>query len=278
MFKTIKKQAKNILFNNYKHLIMPTLLLSVLNAVNLLILNYLTIIPIWSDLLDFVRLIIILLFLLIQFIGIPLAFSLLYKTSICLISGDDNLKKSIKNFFNAANIRKIFLINLIPRLFEIISDTNDATISAFNILKLDKTVLFIIVLAGVIINYKLFASNYYFALTESSALDSLKVSFKTMKGKFGRYILLLFSFVFWDMAIVIVHILVKMVICGHSAGAYTPFLDIFATAFGYGGNLFLTPYIYLTFSLFLSDLLKEKNKDKKIKKKSQVDSSLGGTD
>lgn len=256
LFRDIKKQSRKILFENYKYLVLPALLLSFLNALKHLILNYLTIFPVWLNFSFLLRAVILLLFLLIEFVGIPISFALLFKTSICLINGESDLKTPIKKFLNLVNIRKIVLINLIPRLFAFISDINGAKTSSLNYLKLDSTISLIITLVGVIVSYKLFASDYYFASTECSVFDSLKTSCKIMKGKFGRYILLYFTFAIWGIAIGAVHILAKIVICGHSANAYTPFLDVFAISFGYGINLFLIPYMYLTFSLFISNLLK----------------------
>lgn len=262
MFKIIKSEARNILLPNYKYFLLPTVLFMLSNAVAFLILNVLTNNYIWGNFNPALKLLITLLFLFAEFVFGPLSLAVLFRVSafFCNNSSED-IKSYIKDFLNATSIKRIVLINLLPGGLTVLYNINDAENSGFNIFRLEGIALLILMLFSHFINYKFFLCNYHFALNGLSAKETIAASFKNMKKKYLKYILLNISFIHWEILTIIIYALLKYIICfdnSHSLilaiSTSTPYLDIFYP-FWFGLGLYVIPYMYVTFSLFAKNIL-----------------------
>ena len=249
MFTEIKKVARKTLFQNYKFLIIPSLLFMVSNFAKQIILNYYTSLFWWDDLTYLSKLGALLSFVFFEFVMIPISLALLYKSIILVTVSSTNFRKDMRNFINAFNMKKIILINLIPRFTASFLDVNRSKISAFNIFKIDGMQLIILSIAAFFISYKFYASNYYFALTESTVKQTIKASFKIMSKNILKWFLLWLSFITWIFLQVVVALVLKLIF-GGGLNAYTPFIDSLGS-FGSGIDLYLIPYFYLTIYGFL---------------------------
>ena len=250
MFKEIKEEARKMLFQNHKFLIIPSLLFMVSNFANQIILNYFTSLFWWSDLSDLSRLAALLFFVFFEFVMVPFSLALLYKSIILVTVSSTNFRKDLRNFINASSIKRIILINLIPRFTASFLDVNRSKISAFNIFKIDGWPLILLSIIAFFISYKFYACNYYFALTEATVKQTISESFKIMRKNLLKWILLSLSFIAWIFLEVVIVISLKLIF-GGGLNAYTPFIDSLGLSFGYGVDLYLIPYLYLTIYGFL---------------------------
>ena len=271
MVKKIKLQARETLFANYKSFIIPSVIFIISTfAVNIII-NYFTRELIWSDLGEFLCGSIILLFLLFEFVIIPVSVVLIFKVAVNTENSTD-AKNGIKELLGFSNIRKIILINFIPRLMSSFFAINRSHISALKIIDVKGTLLIVISVISFFVSYKFFACNYCFALNQTSVKQTIKSSFKIMKIKnvLPKFILLELSFILWVLLVTAIYAVLKVIL---SSGnffmpgisldkVYTPFLDAFFSI-GFGINLYLIPYLYLTISLFLKEQIILNKKCKK---------------
>lgn len=251
MFKEIKAEARKTLFQNYKFLIIPSLLFMVSNFTNKIILNYFTSLFWWSDLTDFSRLVALLSFVFFEFVMVPFSLALLYKSIILVTKSLTNSKEHLRSFINLSNAKRIILINFLPRLTASFLDVNGSKISAFNIFKIDGLPLILLSIVAFFISYKFYACNYYFALTEASVKQTISASFKIMRKNLLKWILLSLSFIGWIFLQVAIALLIKLIF-GGGLKAYTPFTDSLGS-FGYGVDLYFIPYLYLTIYGFLKE-------------------------
>ncbi len=262
MFKKNKIDSKKLLFKNYFYLIIPSFFLMVSKFAAKIILNCFTSKLYWSSMPDFFRIIILLMFLILEFIVIPFFITMLFKTIVLLKSNVTDYKEKIIKFISFSNFRKIILINIPLSLMVTFSDVNNIKISVFNFIKINPWISVLLIILYIIAYYKFFACNYYFALTEATVKNTYKYSFKIMNNIFGKVILFFISFIGWDLLIVAIYIALKTIIVGNSLtdlsylnSAYTPILNSFIS-FGFGVNLYLTPYRYSAITYFLDDQLR----------------------
>ena len=174
----------------------------------------------------------------------------------------------LKKFFNFSNVGKIVLINFIPCLFAAFLKLNSSKLTAFNLFKVKGTHLIILSLIAMVVTYMFFACNYYFALKEYSVTETVKASFKIMHKNIFKGIALAFSFLPWAFLIALIYLAIKAAFTGsltYALNAYTPILDSFIS-FGFGVDLYLIPYMYLTAADFIQHLVdnepNQKNPDK----------------
>lgn len=251
MIRKIKSQAINSLLENYRAIIIPAVILIFSKFASSLILNYFTNLFVWDDRGGLYRITVLFFFILFEFLITPLATVLIYKTAI--IAGGDIAEwrnKPLK-LLNAANIMKIAAINFVPRLVSLAASVNSYKVSAFNVFRLDGLSLILLSAAAFFINYKFYACNYCFALTESSVRKTVAASFSIMRGNFLKWVLFQLSFVGWFLLEAGIHFFVKTLF-GGGLDTYTPFIDSIVP-FGYGIELFVTPYFYLAMSGFLRE-------------------------
>ncbi len=251
MIRQIKSQALNTLLENYRAIIIPAVILIFSKFASSLILNYFTNLFVWDDRGGLYRITVLFFFILFEFLITPLATVLIYKTAI--IAGGDIAEwrnKPLK-LLNAANIMKIAAINFVPRLVSLAASVNSYKVSAFNVFRLDGLSLILLSAAAFFINYKFYACNYCFALTESSVRETVAASFSIMRGNLLKWVLFPLSFAGWVMLETGIHFLVKTFI-GGGLDTYTPIIDSIVP-FGYGIELFVTPYFYLAMSGFLRE-------------------------
>ena len=251
MIRQIKSQALNTLLENYRAIIIPAVILIFSKFASSLILNYFTNLFDWYDRGGLYRITVLFFFILFEFLITPLATVLIYKTAI--IAGGDIAEwrnKPLK-LLNAANIMKIAAINFVPRLVSLAASVNSYKVSAFNVFRLDGLSLILLSAAAFFINYKFYACNYCFALTESSVKETVAASFSIMRGNLLKWVLFPLSFAGWVLLETGIHFLVKTFI-GGGLDTYTPIIDSIVP-FGYGIELFVTPYFYLAMSGFLRE-------------------------
>ena len=251
MIRKIKSQAINSLLENYSAIIIPAVILIFSQVASSLILNYFTNLLFWNDRGDLYRITVLFFFVLFEFFITPAATVLIYKTAI--IAGGDIAERRSKPFklLNAANIMKIAAVNFIPRLVSLAASVNSYKVSAFNVFRLDGLSLILLSAAAFFINYKFYACNYCFALTESSVKETVAASFSIMRGNLLKWVLFPLSFAGWVLLETGIHFLVKTFI-GGGLDTYTPIIDSIVP-FGYGIELFVTPYFYLAMSGFLRE-------------------------
>ena len=249
MIRQIKSQALNTLLENYRAIIIPAVILIFSQFASSLILNYFTNLFDWYDRGGLYRITVLFFFVLFEFFITPAATVLIYKTAI--IAGGDIAERRSKplKLLNAANIMKIAAVNFIPRLLLLSASVNSHKVSAFNVFRLDGLPLILLSAAAFFINYKFYACNYCFALTESSVRKTVAASFSVMRGNFLKWVILQLSFAGWLLLQTGIHLLVRMLF-GGGLNSYMPFIDSFAS-FGYGLGLFVIPYFYLAMSGFL---------------------------
>ncbi len=251
MIRQIKSQALNTLLENYRAIIIPAVILIFSKFASSLILNYFTNLFDWNDRGGLYRITVLFFFILFEFLITPLATVLIYKTAI--IAGGDIAEwrnKPLK-LLNAANIMKIAAINFVPRLVSLAASVNGYKVSAVNVFRLDGLSLILLSAAAFFINYKFYACNYCFALTESSVKETVAASFSIMRGNLLKWVLFPLSFAGWVLLETGIHFLVKTFI-GGGLDTYTPIIDSIVP-FGYGIELFVTPYFYLAMSGFLRE-------------------------
>lgn len=262
MFKKYKSYSKKILFKNYFYLIVPSFFLMASKFAVKIISNYFTGKFYWSSRSDFYRLVIFLIFLVLEFIVTPLFIATLLKAIDCLKNNVTDCKEKIIKFISFSNLKKIIAINIPLSLMVTYSDVSNANISAFNFIEINPLLSVLLMILYIIVYYKFFACNYYFALTEATVKTTYKYSFKIMNNIFGKTVLFFISFIGWDLLIVIIYIALKTVITGSAItdfsylnSAYTPILNSFMS-FGFGVNFYLIPYRYLAITYFIDDQLK----------------------
>lgn len=260
--KELKKQAKEIFMPNYKKFLLPAFLIMAFDALNYLIINEFT----YFGRLDssISRVTVLLIFLLSEFVLLPVSMVLLFRVSVFLRCPDNkggDIKTDIKNFLNLKNVRSIVLINLIPQALKALYYINKATFSWLNIYNLDGIPLLVLMLIIIFADYKFFICNYYFALTESPVKQTVTVSFKTMKSQFIKSTLLEFSFLNWQLLSTGIYIFLKYLIRYDGTyqvipiiSQYTPYLNAFCK-FWCGLGFYVVPYMYITISLFAQNLL-----------------------
>lgn len=257
MFKGLKKEARSTLIRNYKCFIIPALFYIFTKMAGYLILQIPMAIYMWHQLSEGVRFLFFALFLILEFICVPLSVVMLFRASINAFNKDSAEKKnSLKELLNVHNLIKIFVINFLPRLVFLIGDISSYGNTQFNIhLRPGKPFLLVISIISIYTSYKALFSNYHTALKTSSIKDTLIFSFKTMNKKGWKILLLSLSFIPWFLLEAVVFVLIKSLIVGdlHSINnSYTPFIDVFKYC-GFGIDLFFLPYSYLCNTRFIQE-------------------------
>lgn len=248
MIKECKKEAKVVLKNNYKMLLGPALLLMIFNALSQLFLREYT----FAILDSFMGSITLFLYLTIKLLVVPLVTVKLFKVSKNCINSEnnpncENQNKAIKNIIN------IFLINLIPTgltaIYSIAKSINTSYMNSNTYTIILNTLNLFIFL---VVNYKFFACNYL-AASGGNAMGNIKASFKVMRKNFGKYFLLSFSFLHWELLAVGIYLVLLMLYGGIDNA--NPYFSVLLS-FGCGIYFYLIPYKYLTYSIFINKLLK----------------------
>ncbi len=254
MFSTIKKQAKKLVLENYKTLILSSFFYMLSGMIIYLLFNKVITYNKWEDISYLVRFIMMLLLLLLVFICKPLSQVMFFKKALLIDCPDTKL---IQNTLSPKTVKKIFIANFIPGILYLIIQAykNSLFYYSFN----DKRIAVIISLLGTVVNYMLFACNFYIAREKE---HPIKESISLMKLKLGQYILFGFSFFGWFLIAALIRIGLQAVITGNFApnsNVFLPYLDMFQS-FGYGIGLFLWPYMYMSEYLLFNRWDSEKNK------------------
>lgn len=266
MFKRFKKEARSALIRNYKFFIIPVLFYILSKMAGYLILQIPMTIYMWHQLSDAMRFLFFALFLILEFVCVPISVVILFRVSITIFNENAAQKEnSVKRLLNLRNIIKIFAINFLPRLVFLIGDISSYGNTQFNIhLRPGKPFLLVISIISIYTSYKALFSNYHTALKTSSIKDTLIFSFKTMNKKGWKILLLSLSFIPWFLLEAVVFVLIKSLIVGdlHSINnSYTPFIDVFKYC-GFGVDFYFLPYFYLCLTQFIDNLRGNQAKQK----------------
>lgn len=270
MISEIKKQAWEIRSLNYKKFL-PTLFLYIaVNAAVYFLTNELSPFGVLSDLHVDLQILVLVVFLLLELAAIPIINTVLIK--ICLDCVNCSVADtSVKKFLSKQNIKKIILINLIQSIFNIFYVT--ATLPQwaylnFLGLRIDSITRFFMAFLNLYISYRFLICRYIFIQYGGSARDTLSGSFKLMRWKFFKYLLLSLSFIPWILLFMLPMLLTKL--------ASTLFERIINFGLPYSSTvslsiptkaviagiaivmiLFLVPYMYLAEVLFIRNSLSE---------------------
>ncbi len=248
MLKKIKSDARRVLFKNYKFLFVPALVFMTVSFLKELTLKYFSNQLVWCDYPVFLQVFVVLLFLTLEIIAVPVTIALLYRAVIIAKNGDDRKISQLKQFINTINIKKIVLINLVPRILAVFCDGNEDNLSIFNLFDIRGISLIILSAVSTVVTLMFVAANYLFALNEGSVKETIVESFRLMKRSVFSFILLYLSFVGWILLEALIFFVIKGAVCGFTpnlVNVYTPVLDSFLS-FGFGVDFYLLPYMYLS--------------------------------
>lgn len=256
MLKEIKLQARKIVFKNYKYFVLPILFYSISSSIvtavfnlgftqsNTVKINILTS-SFW-----------VLLWFLIKLVVIPFITVILCKISISAIEGKLNLNIGIKAFLCKKVFIKVFLINMIPMLFDIVKDmvaySGDIYFS-----HIKEYSIFELVFSALVIwiGYKFFMCNYLFINEDLTVKENIQKSFNTMKSRFFKYIWYEFSFFGWDILMLIELMLIMLL--AKTVGINYTYCRLLMP-FGFGVTLFYQPYKAVTDILYIKKILEHK--------------------
>lgn len=269
MIGEIRKQAKEILHSSYKEFL-PTLLVYIAVQAALYIITTASPFGILGDYYKYFEIPILALFLIIELVALPILTTVLVKKSLDCVNCSA-LDTSVKKFLNKQNVKNIILINLIQGIFNIFYFTaNQPSWSHWNIfgLKSDSVIGLLLIFLNLYIWYRFLICKYIFIQFGGSAKDTLSKSFKLMKGKFFKYILLILSFIPW--ILFFVFLMVISVIAGNLFESFInsglPYLSsitlnlpikVVVVIIAVAMELFLMPYMYLAEVLFIKNSLAE---------------------
>lgn len=261
MFKNSKKLAKAHLISNYKYYFTTTLLFLTLNSLSYLLLNVGTNIVFWINFNVFLKIFILGILILVEFVFIPLCLIGIIKSNFLL--SDTQEKSAVfnpKDKLSFNSIWNIILINFVPRFINLVTKIGAIDFSCLNIVKPNSIILCLMSLISVFLNYKWFAANFFFVKCRYSAITSIKSSINLMKRQFLKYIGLSLSFGLWYIIIAVLIFIIKIIIYGKSillGNLYTPVFDAFSL-FGVGISFYLFPYVKLTDLYFIEELRRQK--------------------
>ena len=253
MFKNIKLQARNVVSKKYRSFFPVVLLYEFAGIINLCLWNF-GFDQIFSNESNFLQTsIFVFLCIFIQFLVLPVLVIAIFKIGVCLTQGSSF---EIKLLLSFNNVLKIVLINLAPNIFLVLNSLLkcfkryfDESIFYFLIFFTLQTIIYII-------KYKFFVCNYYFAANESSVKETLTLSFNAIKGMFFRYIVYDFSFILWDLSIIMLFFLMSILNILHPSFKYLQFL----IPSGFGIMFYYRPYRFIVDLLFSKNLLSNNKK------------------
>jgi len=252
MFKNIKLKARNVVSKKYKYFFPFVLLYEFAGIINLCLWNF-GVERIFSNEANFLLTsLFIFLCIFIQFLVLPVLVVAILKTGVCLTQGSSF---EIKLLLSCDNVLKIVLINLVPNIFFILN----SLLKYFKIY-FEKNIFYLLIFFALqiiryIIKYKFFACNYCFIVKESSVKETLITSFNAVKGMFFKYIIYDFSFILWDLLIIILFFLMSML------NMLTPNFKClqFLIPSGFGIMFYYRPYRLIVDLFFSKNLLSNKN-------------------
>lgn len=243
MIREYKQQAKSLLKENFKKLFFPISVLMSINLVGYVFYNFI---------LDYTAIsigileeqIYIVLFLVIQIIGLSVATSWIWKRCVGVVN--DTNDSSLKKY----QLGDIILINFIQSFLTAVYTLIDALdtylktpLYITNVLPFTSLVLLVL---RCYIFYKLICCNYIFFTENIPPLQAIKQSFFKINHKWFWLLKLELSFIGWDIIIALIHITVVFLL--QKLGFNTINIGWFSI-FGFGINFYLMPYKYLTRTL-----------------------------
>ncbi len=258
--KNAKKEGKQLVLNKYKNLFVPAIIYMILFAIEYLFINVIISYMYWERFNPLCQIILLLIFVSIEFAFIPLSSVALFKTITCLEGKSEVIERiDVKKMFSSNSISKAIKINFLPMLLRMLVQTCSAKMFYYN-----KNYMWVAIVASwidIFVSYKFFACNYFIAIGND---HPIKNSFNLMKKCFWKYILLIFSFIGYEILAGCIGILLQYLITGGIAkNLYMPQLKVF-NSFGYGVGFFLIPYSFSSYYFWIKQKTQTENKTKKL--------------
>lgn len=249
----IKKQARLIVSKNYKSFIFPVVLIIFSNLVTGISLYA------FSNKADLFKTnsafgyLFLGLYIAFRLVVYPISIFLLVKASVRIVTQDIHKNNNSALPFSFKDAVNVTLIWLIPNLLTVSYSVLDG-IEYYTELPIEQ--VFVVLLAALVLlailvylEYKFFACNYYYSLHRGKVKDTIGFSFKLMKGKVLKYILLTLSFVHWHLLIVLLVMIVTKVF---SMGEIPRLL---LQPLGFGICFYLLPYEHAAYTIFIKNSL-----------------------
>ncbi len=249
MFREIKKEARKILFKNYKYFIFPTILHILTNCIistccyfifyNDSLKNWIT--PqFWLC---------VLLLFFVYCVLLPMAKYLLFKVPAMALN---NIP--IKFEFSFSKLIKVILIYLPLIIFGFISLFLDGLAESELYSNYGLMILFfsaLITAFQIYFEYKLYAAFYHLALNEGTAKETIDFSYNLMHKKFWLTVFLGFSLILWYVIVIILGIVIVKL------PGMNDLLRVCLASTNYGVNLCFLPYLYAVRSVFIKKQIEE---------------------
>ena len=243
MFREIKREARKIIFKNYKYFLLPVILHIFASCVSVSCFYFIFYNDGFKNWATPLFYFLILSLLISRFFLLPLADFLLFNTSALAANN-----KPIKFSFSFSKLCKIVLINLPLIIFGIIELGLDGLSKTALYADYGLPILFLSTLINVCLvyfEYKLFAAFYHFALNSGTAKESVDFSFNLMHKKFWLTVVLGFSVILWYLLIIALGVVfIKL-------PNINELLRICLVSINYGINLIFLPYLYTVHSVFI---------------------------
>jgi len=260
MFKEFKKQAKTLLFANYCTMIFYSIIFMFSNSLSYLLINEVIAHFVWENLHITIKLLTISILGFLQFFIIPLSQVGIFKSYFLASSNENNIIcKTLKFLLKPISVKKIVIINFLPRLLYCLIQMFSSENFYFNLNEIPISPIAAFI--ALFINYKFFVANYYVAISDCSAKNTIYISCNIMKKRFLQYLIFLLSFIGWICIAVFIRVILEIIITGDlyffSKNYHLPYLEALRS-FGYGINFFLLPYMYISQSLFLNSIINNK--------------------
>ena len=277
MLKELRIKAKGFLKCNYKALIPVACLIMALNAVTVAIVEYAGYINSWEKLSGFVKAVLLFVYFFVRLAAVPLISAVFFKIIVILQQQKGyDIKSEIKTFLNAENIKKIFLINIIPTCVNLLAYSSGISfLNIFNFGFYLAEFSAVLKLIAFLVSYKFLMCNYYFALNQSGVKETVSVSFKVMKlKKIFRLIYILLIFLPWAILDGVIYFAINFLVTAvrRSISVVTVSNDFFSyiypdlnypaflsvlNCFWLGLGFYVLPYVYTILPLFLEQLFKD---------------------
>lgn len=260
MIREMKKQARSLVFKNFKLFLLPVLLYSFSGfAASGSLYLFFHGEEIFKTSI-FTGILLLGLFLIFGLCVSPLSVFLLFKAAVPLVNEKTRQDKQVVSPWLFKDIVKVVVIQLIPSLWHTMRSFLDSFTEQQNVSQRDEVVfsviVFLLFISSEYLSYKFFACNYHYVLKRDSIKSTLAFSFKTMQNTFLKYIVLRSSFLLWYLLGIVLAVVFSNAL--HISDFYARLL----LSTGCGVYLYVWPYEYTTNALFIKRLSASKRKQR----------------
>lgn len=241
MIRELKKQARGIVLKNYKQFFLPVLLYIFADG---------TATFFWQTFSDLsssgaVRYVFAGGSLLLRLVALPL---LLYWT-VFVSARLMNKAKVSTSAFSLKDAAKVVVISFAPNVTECLLTAANAVLRGTA--GMVGIALSSLMIVSLVTEYVFFACNYHYALHRGTVRQTVTFSYLGMRGNFSSFLLLILSFILWDILAAVLSLAVLF---------WLPSVPTVGkcllTAAGCGVNFYLLPYRHATYTLFVKNHVK----------------------